>query len=104
MEKYSKYGKLTALDGHGKTLLSLLLEASEELKAVASCDCYIVGMNEEEPNAVYVFEVWENKAAHEASLTLDVVRNLIGQAMPILDLSVHSHYPELIIYGGKATL
>lgn len=25
------------------------------------------------------------------------------QAMPILDLSVHSHYLELTIYGGKAT-
>lgn len=104
MEKFSKYGKLTALDGQGETLLALLLEAAEELKAVTSCDCYIVGMHEEEPNAVYVFEVWDNKEAHEASLSLDVVRNLISQAMPILDLSVHSHYPELTIYGGKATL
>lgn len=61
-------------------------------------------MNQAEPNAVYVFEVWENKGAHEASLSLEIVRKLIGQAMPILDLAAHNNYPELTIYGGKATL
>lgn len=102
MEKYSINGKLTAKEGKGQVLLEILLEASEEMKKVDDCFCYIVGMNKDEADSVYVYEVWEDEAAHKASLELDAVRNLIENALPLIDGMTNS--PELVIYGGKASI
>lgn len=100
MERFSVSGKLVAKDGKGKELLSYLLEAAKEMEKVENCYCYIVGINETEPDSVYVYEVWENKDAHHASLNIPVFRNLIVKAKPIIrDMK---SYPELTIVGGKA--
>lgn len=102
MEKYSINGKLTATEGNGQNLLKILLQAAEEMKKVDTCYCYIVGMNKDEKDSVYVYEIWEDEVAHKASLELDAVKNLIKNAMPIIEGM--SSYPELVIYGGKASL
>lgn len=100
MERFSVSGKLTAKDGKGQELLKILLNAAEEMKKLNDCFCYIVGMNKEEADSVYVYEVWESEKAHKASLELPAVRKLIQNAMPIIDNM--SNEPELVIYGGKA--
>ncbi|MDR1704002.1 MAG: antibiotic biosynthesis monooxygenase [Clostridiales bacterium] len=102
MERHSEFGKFTAKAGHGRELLNILLEAAEEMKKVPDCRCYIVGMDKEEPDSVYVFEVWENEEAHQASLSLDSVKNMIKNAMPIIDGMIN--FPDMVIYGGKAGL
>ena len=83
-------------------MLHLLLEAAEAMKQVDDCYCYIVGMNQDEPDSVYVYEVWENEAAHKASLSLDAVKVLIASALPIIENMTRD--VELTIYGGKAKL
>ncbi|MFT8879019.1 MAG: antibiotic biosynthesis monooxygenase [Oenococcus sp.] len=90
--------------GNGSQLLQLLLKASKELEPVGNCFCYIVGMNQNEPDAVYVYEVWKDEAAHNDSLKLPAVRNLIEAAGPILDRHQLESFPNLTIYGGKASL
>lgn len=104
MKKFCKFGKLQATSGNGEKLLKILLKASEQLKTVDSCFCYIVGMNEDEPDAVYVYEVWEDKEAHADSLKLDIVKELIKEAGPILAPSKSANFPDLTIFGGKASL
>lgn len=104
MERFCKFGKLKATKGNGAKLLDILLAASKELEEVDNCFCYIVGQNENELDAVYVYEVWENKDAHQKSLQLLAVKKLIESAMPILDMSKLESYPDLTIYGGKASL
>lgn len=99
MDKFSVYGNLVATPGHGEELLTYLLEAAEGMKAIDNCDCYIVGTNPDQPEAVYVFEVWENEAAHKASLQLPVFRELIDKAKPII--AGMNDYPNLVIKGGK---
>lgn len=101
MERYSVNGKLMASSGNGPMLRQYLLEAAAGMEAVDNCYCYIVGVNQEEPDAVYIYEVWENQAAHRASLELDVFRKLIEKAKPII-VSM-SNDPDLTIIGGKAT-
>lgn len=104
MNKFCKFSKLQATKGNGDQLLKLLLKASKELEPVGNCFCYIVGMDPHEPDAVYVYEVWENEAAHNDSLKLPAVRNLIKAAGPILDRRQLESSPNLTIYGGKASL
>lgn len=104
MERFCKFGKLQAIENQGDQLLQILLKASRELDEVNNCFCYIVGKSEDEEDAVYVYEVWENKEAHEQSLHLPAIKNLIQSAMPILNMSKLENYPDLMIYGGKASL
>lgn len=68
MERFCKFGKLHAIKGNGHKLLSILLTASKELEDVDNCFCYIVGQDENDLDAVYVYEVWEDKEAHKQSL------------------------------------
>ena len=100
MERYSVYGNIIAQEGKVEELKNYLLEAATGMEKVAGCYCYIVGVNPEETNAVYVFEVWENEEAHQASLQLENVRQLIEKAKPII--AGMNSYPNLTILGGKA--
>lgn len=100
--KYGVNGKLVAKEGEGKRLLAYLLKAAEELEMVDNCICYSVGTNEEEPEAVYVYEVWEDAKAHKDSLNLPAVQKLIAQARPIIVDMVS--YPKLDIHGGKGIM
>lgn len=101
MERYSINGKLVASSGNGSLLRQYLLEAASEMEAVDLCYCYIVGVNKDEPDAVYVYEVWENQAAHRASLELDVLKTLMAKAKPII--VTMSSKTDLTIIGGKAS-
>ncbi|KUP06305.1 antibiotic biosynthesis monooxygenase [Bacillus coahuilensis p1.1.43] len=83
MSGYSIFGKLVAKEGELETLSSILLEAAESMKQVESCSVYIVNASKQE-QAVFVFEVWENEQAHQASLSLPLTQTLIQKAKPIL--------------------
>ena len=100
MNRYSVNGSLTAMEGKRDELLGYLLKAAEEMEQVPDCYCYIVGVDPEDQNKVYVFEVWESAQAHLASLELEVFKELIRQAKPII-VGMDS-YPSLSIRGGKA--
>lgn len=99
--KYSVNGKLIAQPQKGQELLGYLLEAAHEMENLPECYCYIVGMNPAEPDAVYVYEVWESEAAHDVSLQLPVFANLIQKARPII--AGMEDFPSLTIFGGKAS-
>lgn len=80
MKRFSVNGSITAHEGKGKELQGYLLQAAEGMEEIENCYCYIVGVNEEETDKVYIYEVWENEAAHQASLKLDVFLQLTNQA------------------------
>lgn len=60
----------------------------------------IVGTNPDEPEAVYIYEVWESAAAHAASLQMPVFAALIQKARPMI--AGMEDLPSLQIHGGKA--
>lgn len=101
MKGYAIYGSITAQEGRFEALQAYLLEAAEQMEAVDNCYCYIVGINQEEANTLNIFEVWENEAAHQVSLQLPHVQNLIAKAKPIIAKMGGS--PSLTVIGGKAT-
>ena len=85
MSQYGLHGKLKATTGNGPKLAEILLEASQLVSAAKGCRLYIVSTTPEEPDTVWVTEVWDSKEDHGNSLQAPGVRELIGQAMPILD-------------------
>ena len=80
---YGLQGKMIAKAGRRDALLALLLEASRG-EPLPGCRLYIVSEVPAEPDAIAITEVWDDKAAHDASLRLESVRALITQARPLI--------------------
>ena len=80
---YGLQGKILAKPGQRDALLALLLEASRGA-AMPGCRLYVVSDIPAEPDAIAITEVWDDKAAHDASLQLDGVRALIAKARPLI--------------------
>lgn len=99
MKKYLLHGKLRAKKGEGKTLSSILLEASETLKSAKGCDLYAIGKDNNDPDSVWVTEIWHSKEDHDNSLKLDSVKAVIMKAMPLLD-GMPQKGQELEVLGG----
>lgn len=76
-------GTLGTLPGKRDELIALLTRPNSELRDVG-CLMYEVGANDDDPNTVFVAELWESAEAHSASLQLESVRAAIAEAMPLL--------------------
>lgn len=85
MEKYGYQGTLKAKAGKGKELANILVTASTTISAMPGCYLYLIAQDSVEPDLIRITEVWDTKESHDNSLKLDSVRQLIGQAMPLLD-------------------
>lgn len=81
---YAMTGTLTAQPGKRALLSNILIRASGLVKTMPGCRAYIVLEDSKDENVVAVFEMWDDKEAHDASLKDPRVRALIAEAMPIL--------------------
>jgi len=84
MSRFSMYGKLIAHPGQRDALAEILLEAAEQSKSNEDCLLYIVNVSEDDPNAVWVTELWKDAAAHAASLKDEAALALIQRARPLI--------------------
>lgn len=76
-------GTLGAVPGKRDLLVEILTRRSADLKA-AGCLLYEVGVNDEQPDTVFVAELWTSAHAHQRSLLLDSVQAAIREARPLL--------------------
>jgi len=95
---YGRFGKIMAQPGRRDELVGVLQRAAEALRADPGCLHYVVGTSEE-PEAIWVWEAWEDKAAHRASLEPPEVRETIAAARPLI--AGMSEAAELDVVGGK---
>lgn len=96
--KYGLFGKFIAVDGKRDELIAILLQAAELLQQNGDCHTYIVGTSDN-PNDVWVSELWENKEAHDAALEPEDIRELIMTARPLMaDMPAGTEFQAL---GGK---
>lgn len=84
MNKFTMYGKLTAHPGKREELVSLLLEASRSLNDIAGCELYIINESVDDPDAVWVTELWRDAQAHADSLKNEEVLAVIKRAQPLI--------------------
>jgi quinol monooxygenase YgiN len=99
MNKFGLHGKLTATAGNGDKLAAILLEAAQLVSTAKGCYLYLVSKDQTDPEAVWVTEVWETKEDHAKSLQVAGVKELIAQAMPLLNGRPEKGQ-ELEILGG----
>ncbi|WP_255570759.1 putative quinol monooxygenase [Cohnella sp. CFH 77786] len=84
MDKFGFIGKFKTVPGSKDALVGILLEAAEGAEAIEGCEQYIIHVSDEEPDAVWVTEIWRDKDSHAASLQLPETAALIGKAKPLI--------------------
>ncbi|MCE7992484.1 MAG: antibiotic biosynthesis monooxygenase [Roseivirga sp.] len=97
--KYGLIASLKAKEGKAKELGQILLKASELVSTSKGCISYVVSLDAEDGNLLWITEVWDSKSDHDESLKKPEVRALIGTAMPLLD-GPPQKGKELKILGG----
>src|SRR5699024_2003063 len=83
-KKFGLYNKFTTIEGKGDVLVDILLEASKSMEELNDCLLYVVSLDDDNTDSVYVYEVWSDKSAHQASLSMEVSQTLIQKAKPII--------------------
>jgi len=80
-EMYGLIGKMTATPGRRDALISILLEGVADMPG---CLSYIVATDPGDPDVIWITEVWDGKASHEASLALPSVKQAIARGRPMI--------------------
>ena len=74
-------GKMRAVPGQRDALAAILLEG---INAMPGCLSYVVAEDPADADALWITEVWDSAASHQASLQLPAVREAITRARPLI--------------------
>ena len=74
-------GKMNAVAGQRDALIAILLEG---VSGMPGCLSYVVAKDPADANAIWITEVWDSKASHEASLKLPAVQDAIKRGKPLI--------------------
>jgi quinol monooxygenase YgiN len=78
---YGRIGRMVARAGHRDELIEILREGSADLPG---CRSYVVARDAEDPDGLWITEVWEDRESHRASLELPAVRDAIARGRPLI--------------------
>lgn len=79
--QYGLIGQMIAQPGQRAALAAILTEGTDMMPGNLA---YLVGEDSANPDALWIVEIWQDKAAHAASLKLPVVRDAIGKGRPLI--------------------
>jgi quinol monooxygenase YgiN len=96
---YALINKLTAKPGQRQRVVGILLESGKLFDDNPGCFLYLVSESTEDPNVVWVTDLWTSQEEHAEALTAPALRPFVEQAMPLLDRMPEQI--ELRPVGGK---
>jgi quinol monooxygenase YgiN len=98
MSRVSRYGRAVAKEGRGGELAQVLLAAAAEMEGDPGCELYLVNRQADQPDTIWVTELWRSRADLDASL--ERIRGSAGvsAAMALVD---DWQMIELDLLGGK---
>ena len=74
-------GKISAVPGQRDALAAILLEGT---RGMPGCASYVIATDAEDPEGLWVTEVWESREMHRASLSLPGVQAAIAKGRPLI--------------------
>jgi quinol monooxygenase YgiN len=83
-----RYVKMTARAGQGDVLAQIMLEVARSLHGTDGCILYAVNRVPDDPEAIWVTELWRDQGAIEASLAVlqtDAGRARLGEVTALLE-------------------
>ena len=78
---YGLIAKLTATPGQRDALAAILLGGTGQMPG---CLSYVIARDATDHDALWVTEVWESAASHQASLSLPGVKAAIAKGRPLI--------------------
>ena len=80
-DMYGMIGKITTVSGKRDEFIAILLGGVGEMPG---CLSYVVAKDAGETDALWISEVWDSKASHDASLSLPSVKAAIAKGRPLI--------------------
>ncbi len=78
---YGLINKIVAAPNRRGELISILKASSIDM---SGCISYVIAEDAADENGIWVTEIWDSEASHQASLSLPAVRDAIGRAKPLI--------------------
>lgn len=78
---YGLIAKLAAVPGKRDELIAVLKDGT---KSMPGCLSYILAKDSADESALWVTEIWDSEAIHDASITLPAVKNAMAQGKPLI--------------------
>ena len=92
---YGLIGKMNAVPGKRDALAAILMEGTGTMRG---CLSYVIATDPADADALWITEVWESAASHQASLTLPAVQAAITKGRPLI--AGFSNRVETVPIGG----
>jgi quinol monooxygenase YgiN len=92
---YGLIGKMSAVPGQRDALAAILLDSTG---AMPGCLSYVIAADPADADALWITEVWDSAANHQASLALPAVQGAIAKARPLV--AGFSNRVETVPIGG----
>lgn len=74
-------GKMLVAPGQREAFIPILLAG---VRNMPGCLSYVVAKDATDDNALWITEVWDSKASHQASLSLPAVKEAIAKGRPMI--------------------
>ena len=78
---YGLIGRMKAVSGKRGELAAILVQPDGSMPG---CLSYVVAEAPDDPDALWITEVWTDEAAHKASLSLPAVQAAIAKGRPLI--------------------
>lgn len=78
---YGMIVKITTISGKRDEFIAILLDGIGDMPG---CLSYVVAKDTSDADPIWVSEVWESKASHDASLALASVKDTIAKGRPLI--------------------
>jgi quinol monooxygenase YgiN len=96
--RIARYGKASARAGRGAELAEVLLAAAAELESDPGCQLYLINRQADQPDVIWVTELWRSQADLDASLERIRGSEGVAAAMALVE---DWQMVELELLGGK---
>ena len=78
---YGLISKIVSVPNRRDDLVAILQVSTAHMPG---CISYVLATDLADENAIWVTEVWDSEANHQASLSLPAVKDAIGRARPMI--------------------
>ena len=96
---YALLNKMTAKPAKRDEVIAILLESGKAFNDNSSCVLYLVYKDREDPDTIWIEDVWTNQNDHSAAMNAPEMRPYIMKCMPLLEGMPEQ--VEIDLAGGK---
>jgi quinol monooxygenase YgiN len=83
--EFALLNRLTAKPGQRDRVVEILLESGKLFDDNPACIVYLVGESRDDPNLIWVVDLWTSAESHAKALEAPELRPYVTECMPLLE-------------------